>query len=526
MNPSPSEPSAPSPLAATAPPSTSAIKRFYTRSLVVLRRDLRLEDHQALAQACRSAAVVHLLFVFDRAILDELPDRADRRVEFIWESLRKLEQDERLGGSLITAHARAIDAVPAIAQALGVEAVFFNHDDEAYALARDQHLRDALKLKHIDCYSFKDHVIFERSEVLSQSAKAYSVFTPYKQAWLKRLAAQQCAVDEAKVDQSRLKAPDQSQQLSCLELAQKKDWGLWFGAPPDLDAIGFQTTNLHQLRLPIGALGAKGLLKDFSSRIDRYDRTRDFPAVKGPSYLSVHLRFGTISIREAARLACQHQSTGANTWLSELIWRDFYMQILYHFPHVQRQAFKPEYDLIAWEEGPKADADFKAWCDGQTGYPLIDAAMRQLFQSGYMHNRLRMVTASFLCKDLGLDWRRGEAWFAQQLLDFDLAANNGGWQWAASSGCDAQPYFRIFNPISQSLKFDAEGRFIRRYVPELAKLSERQIHAPWEMGGLDAQALGFHLARDYAPPIVDHSQARLKTLARYQVVKRTKQNEA
>jgi deoxyribodipyrimidine photo-lyase len=202
------------------------------------------------------------------------------------------------------------------------------------------------------------------------------------------------------------------------------------------------------------------------------------------------------------------------------------MQILYHFPHVQRQAFKPEYDLIAWEEGPKADADFKAWCDGQTGYPLIDAAMRQLFQSGYMHNRLRMVTASFLCKDLGLDWRRGEAWFAQQLLDFDLAANNGGWQWAASSGCDAQPYFRIFNPISQSLKFDAEGRFIRRYVPELAKLSERQIHAPWEMGGLDAQALGFHLARDYAPPIVDHSQARLKTLARYQVVKRTKQNEA
>jgi deoxyribodipyrimidine photo-lyase len=486
---------------------------------------LRLEDHQALAQACRSSAIVHLLFVFDRAILDELPDRADRRVEFIWESLKSLACDERLGGSLITAHARASDAVPAIALALGVEAVFFNHDDEAYALARDQLVRDALKLKQIDCYSFKDHVIFERGEVLSQAAKAYSVFTPYKQAWLKRLAVQQSAIDEAKVDQSRLKAPDQTQQTACLRLAQANDWGLWFGAPPGLDAISFQATNLLQLRVPVGAQGAKALLKDFSARIDRYDKARDFPAVKGPSYLSVHLRFGTISIREAARLACQHHSTGAQSWLSELIWRDFYMQILYHFPYVDCRAFKPEYDLIAWEQGTKADADFKAWCDGRTGYPLIDAAMRQLLQSGYMHNRLRMVTASFLCKDLGLDWRRGEAWFARQLLDFDLAANNGGWQWAASSGCDAQPYFRIFNPISQSLKFDAEGRFIRRYVPELEKLADRHIHAPWEMGGLDAQALGFDLVRDYALPIVDHSQARLKTLARYQVVKRSKQQE-
>ena len=198
------------------------------------------------------------------------------------------------------------------------------------------------------------------------------------------------------------------------------------------------------------------------------------------------------------------------------------MQILYHFPHVVRQSFKPEYDLIAWEDGSKASADFQAWCHGQTGYPLVDAAMRQLLQSGYMHNRLRMVTASFLCKDLGLDWRWGEAWFAQHLLDFDLAANNGGWQWAASSGCDAQPYFRIFNPVSQSEKFDREARFIRRYLPEIAQLSDKQIHAPWEMGALDAQAIGFKLGSDYPLPIVHHDQARKKTLERYQVVKRAK----
>ncbi|MFM7660233.1 MAG: cryptochrome/photolyase family protein [Betaproteobacteria bacterium] len=501
---------------------STAVSRTYQRSLVMLRRDLRIEDHEALAQACRVSQAVHLLFVFDRAILDELPDRADRRVEFIWESLKSLERLPSLSGSLVTAHAKASDAVPAIALALGVEAVFFNHDDEPYALTRDRQLVNELKVRQIDSYSFKDHVIFERSEVLTQAGKPYSVFTPYKQSWLKRLAAMQSAVAEAKVDHSRLKAPDELQQKACLELAQAKGWGLWFGTAPDLDAIGFEATNLSQLRVPISSSGAQMLLADFAARMDRYDKARDFPALKGPSYLSVHFRFGTISIRQAVRLANQHSNAGAQTWLSELIWRDFYMQILYHFPHVARQSFKPEYDLITWEKGPKATADFKAWCDGQTGYPLVDAAMRQLLQSGYMHNRLRMVTASFLCKDLGLDWRWGEAWFARHLLDFDLAANNGGWQWAASSGCDAQPYFRIFNPVSQSQKFDREARFIRRYVPELARLTDQQVHAPWEIGGLDTQAIGFKLGRNYPMPIVDHDQARKKTLERYQVVKRAK----
>jgi len=504
------------------------------QSLVVLRRDLRLEDHQALAQACRRSQSVYMLFVFDRDILDLLPEKLDRRVDFIWQSLRSLEQrlaelGERQSLSdsgpsspplLITAHAKASLAVPAIAIALGVEAVFFNHDDEPYALERDRHIAAALQALGIDCYDFKDHVVFERKEVLSQSAKAYSVFTPYKKTWLARLAADESVIESADADLTRLVSPGALQREKLARVAQTHGFGLWLGTPPTLDAIGFQSSDLNQLKVVIGTVGAQQLLDDFSQRIDRYDQARDFPSLKGPSYLSVHLRFGTISIRKAARLAYRQANAGAQTWLSELIWRDFYMQILYHFPQVAQRAFKPEYDLIRWEEGPQADADFVAWCSGQTGYPLVDAAMRQLLQSGYMHNRLRMVTASFLCKDLGIDWRRGEAWFAQHLLDFDLAANNGGWQWAASSGCDAQPYFRIFNPVSQSLKFDREGRFIRRYVPELGKLPDPQIHAPWDIGGLSAEALGLQLGRDYPMRIVDHDQARKKTLARYQVVKK------
>jgi len=223
-------------------------------------------------------------------------------------------------------------------------------------------------------------------------------------------------------------------------------------------------------------------------------------------------------VAAAAHAWAQQGDSGAATWLSELIWRDFYAQILAHHPHVCTQAFNPAYDRIAWEEGPAADALFKAWCGGRTGDPLVDAAMRQLNQTGYMHNRLRMVTASFLCKDLGLDWRRGEAYFAQHLNDFDLASNNGGWQWASSSGCDAQPYFRIFNPVSQSEKFDADGRFIKRYLPELAQLPAKALHAPWTLRPVDRAALDLGDA-DYPAPIVDHEAARQRTLARYAVVK-------
>ena len=249
-------------------------------------------------------------------------------------------------------------------------------------------------------------------------------------------------------------------------------------------------------------------------RIVRYGSLRDFPAVKGVSYLSVHLRFGTISIRQLVRKALEQK---ADTWLSELIWRDFYFMILDHFPRVVGHAFKPEYDAIQWANRPEA---FAAWCEGRTGYPLVDAAIRQLNHSGWMHNRLRMVVASFLTKDLGLDWRLGEQYFAEQLNDFDLSANNGGWQWASSSGCDAQPYFRIFNPITQSEKFDADGKFIRRYVPELAKVPDKYIHAPWKMGRIEQETLGVLIGRDYPAPIIDHATARDETLARYAVVKK------
>jgi deoxyribodipyrimidine photo-lyase len=264
------------------------------------------------------------------------------------------------------------------------------------------------------------------------------------------------------------------------------------------------------------------MLADYLHRIDDYARARDFPALKGPSYLSMHLRFGTVSIRQLAREAWQRTqagSGGAQVWLSELVWRDFYHQVLHHHPHVVGHSFKREYDAIRWEHGKHADAHFAAWCEGRTGYPLVDAAMHQINQTGYMHNRLRMVVASFLTKDLGLDWRRGEAYFALHLNDFDLAANNGGWQWAASSGCDAQPYFRIFNPVNQSEKFDAQGKFIRRYLPQLAKLPDKLIHAPWLAKPTDLAAAGIELGRDYPPPIVDHAAAREKTLARYAVVK-------
>ena len=270
------------------------------------------------------------------------------------------------------------------------------------------------------------------------------------------------------------------------------------------------------------------LLADFLSRIDEYDTARDYPAVKGPSYLSVHLRFGTISIRTLVRAAHdrieaagKRSSRGAEVWRSELIWRDFYQQVLHHVPHVVGASCKPEYDRVRYEHGKHADASFAAWCEGRTGYPLVDAAMAQINQTGYMHNRLRMVTASFLVKDLGIDWRRGEAYFAQALIDYDLASNNGGWQWAASTGCDAQPWFRIFNPLTQSRKFDPEGRFIRRYLPQLARLSDDLIHAPWLAGPIDLEAAGVVLGRDYPLPIVDHAEARAKTLERYAVVRKT-----
>ncbi len=488
-----------------SPPSVDA-------ALVWLRRDLRVDDHAALYHALRAARRVWCAFVFDREILDPLP-RADRRVEFIRDSLVGVDAELRAlaashgveGAGLIVRHGRADEQVLALSQALGVQAVYASHDDEPQALARDARVRGALAAAGIALHTSKDHVIFERGEVMTQGGSAFSVFTPYRNAWLKKL------------EPYFLKAYPVARHAGALAPRPPGEPGV-----PALAEIGFQPTNLHGLRLPSGPSGAKELLADFLERIDRYHEARDFPAVKGPSYLSTHLRFGTVSVRRLAREAHQRMtagSRGAEVWLSELVWRDFYHQVLHHHPHVVGHAFRPEYDRIRWAHGRQADEHFAAWCDGRTGYPLVDAAMHQINQTGYMHNRLRMVAASFLVKDLGIDWRRGEAYFAAKLNDFDLAANNGGWQWAASTGCDAQPYFRIFNPVAQSRKFDPEGRFIRRYLPALAALPDKLIHAPWLARPVDLAAAQLTIGRDYPAPVVDHAEARARTLERYAVVK-------
>ncbi len=487
----------------------------FSSGLVWLRRDVRLHDNAALYQALKHCQQVHVAFILDTTILDALP-RADRRVEFIRDSLAELDARlAELGAAngrpdcgLIVRHAAAEQEIPRLAQQLGALAVFASHDDEPAAQLRDGRVRGHLADHGIAFHTVKDHVVFERQEVMTLAGTAFSVFTPYKNAWLR------------KVNDFYLKAYPVERYAA--HLAERPE--ALRQSVPRLSDIDFEATNLKDLHIPVGESGAQTLLADFLQRIDDYEQRRNFPAVKGPSYLSVHLRFGTVSIRQLAREAharMQAGSEGAAVWLSELIWRDFYAQVLANFAHVGAgESFKRDYDAIHWDHGPHGHKLFDAWCQGRTGYPLVDAAMRQLNQTGYMHNRLRMVVASFLCKDLGVDWRWGEKYFATHLNDFDLSANNGGWQWASSSGCDAQPYFRIFNPTSQSEKFDAEAKFIRRYVPELASLASKAIHAPWLAGALELQAAGVDIGKTYPAPIVNHAQAREKTLERYAVVKK------
>ncbi|MDI1360469.1 deoxyribodipyrimidine photo-lyase [Methylotenera sp.] len=470
-------------------------KSTYEKSLVWFRRDLRDYDHAALYHALKSSKNVYCVFVFDTAILSQLNDKADRRVEFIWESVRELKTSlQKHGSDLIVLHGKAGDEIPKLANSLLVNAVFTNHDYEPSAIARDAHVAEQLSINNIAFHHYKDHVIFEKDEVLNLSGKPYGVFTPYKNMWLKTVNDFFFKAYPVDAYLSNLTKLNASQLIS-------------------LEDLGFKRTNLASMRLPTGMKGGLTLFNDFKERMSRYKDARDFPAIKGVSYLSVHLRFGTISIRHLAREAMQAANTGAQTWLSELIWRDFYVQILHHNPSVAAgKAYKAEFESLKF---PNDTALFQAWCDGKTGYPLVDAAMRQLNTTGFMHNRLRMVAASFLVKDLLIDWRWGERYFAEKLIDFDLSANNGGWQWAASTGCDAQPWFRIFNPITQSERFDAQGKFIRKYVPELAKCNDKEIHAPWLIPPLRLQELNLSIGKDYAVPVVDHATQRLQALALY-----------
>jgi len=467
----------------------------YKNTLVWFRRDLRDYDHAALYHALKNSEQVFCIFVFDTDILNLLSDKPDRRVEFIWESVNELKTALQMrGGDLIIRHGVSREVVLEEATRLNVEAVFSNRDYEPSANARDEDVASKLAQKNIAFHQFKDQVLFEKDEVLTQQAKPYGVFTPYKNAHLKKL------------NDFYLQAYPVDNYIKHLAACSAQPM-------PSLESMSFQRTNLAQMKLPTGMSGAMSLFEDFTSRIRLYQDTRNFPAVKGPSYLTVHLRFGTISIRHLARTAYHMGGAGAETWLNELIWRDFYFQILHHNPKVAAgNAYKAEFDAIPF---PNNKQLFKAWCDGMTGYPLIDAAMRQLNQTGYMHNRLRMVAASFLVKDLLIDWRWGERYFAEKLIDFDLSANNGGWQWAASTGCDAQPWFRIFNPITQSEKFDASGKFIRKYVPELGRCEEKEIHAPWLIPPLKLQAINIEIGKDYPPPVVDHSNQREQALALY-----------
>jgi deoxyribodipyrimidine photo-lyase len=472
----------------------------YQHSLVWFRRDLRDFDHAALYHALKDSANVYCAFVFDTDILDKLSNKQDRRVEFIWESVRELKSAlQKNGGDLIVRYGSARKLIPELALQLNIHAVFTNRDYEPSAVARDAAVAQTLATHNIRFHDFKDQVIFEKDEVLSLAGKPYSVFTPYKNAHLKQL------------NDFYLKPYTVDTYLQ--QLAQRAPEPLI-----TLEEMGFERTNLSSMRLPTGMSGGKQLFTDFEARMHHYKEARDFPAIKGVSYLSVHVRFGTVSIRHLARVARDRantgsQSIGSQTWLNELIWRDFYVQILHHNPQVASgRAYKPEFEHLAF---PNDERLFKAWCDGQTGYPLVDAAMRQLNQTGFMHNRLRMVAASFLVKDLLIDWRWGERYFAEKLIDFDFSANNGGWQWAASTGCDAQPWFRIFNPVTQSERFDAKGQFIRKYVPELVSCHNKEIHAPWLIPPLRQQSINVIIGKHYPAPVVNHAIQRDLALSLY-----------
>lgn len=422
-------------------------------SICWLRRDLRLTDHTALYHALNSGLPVLVLFIFDPFILDKLTDKKDRRVSFIYQALEGLKvQLNKQGSSIYVLHDSPQAAFERICGEFDVKAVFTNHDYEPYAIARDRGIGDYLTARQISFNSYKDQVIFEKAEIMKADGSPYTVFTPYSRIW--RLNY---------LKQEPLSFPS---EMLLNNLLQTSDLSF-----PTLHEIGFE----HSNPISTAPLADEEIIRN-------YHHTRNFPAINGTTHLGVHLRFGTVSVRHLVRLAANLNET----WLSELIWREFFMMILFHFPFVEKQSFKRKYEQIQWRNN---ETEFDLWCRGETGYPIVDAGMRELNQTGWMHNRVRMVVASFLTKHLLIDWRWGEAYFAEKLLDYELASNNGNWQWAAGSGCDAAPYFRIFNPSEQIKKFDPQLLYVKTWI------------------------------RDYKPgyltPIVDHEFARKRALQVY-----------
>ena len=419
------------------------------------RRDLRFNDNAGLYHALKSGKPVVGLFIFDEAILGKLNrNLPDRRVDFIYNAIQQLRHEfEKQGGTLEVIHATVDQAWKQLMQAYSVQAVYTNHDYEPYARRRDKEIGTFLTEKGITFYTCKDQVIFEKNEIVKDDGKPYTVFTPYKNKWRKT------------VNKFYLRSyPVEKYAKKLLQTTARFH--------VNHDSLGFPKSQESSSTF---------LLND--ELLKNYAELRDFPARNATSKLSIHLRFGTVSIRELFR----HAAPLSETWTNELIWREFYMQILWHFPHVATQAFKPEYDRIAWRNN---EEEFKKWCEGKTGYPLVDAGMRELNATGFMHNRVRMVVASFLTKHLLIDWRWGEAYFAAKLNDFELSSNNGGWQWAAGSGTDAAPYFRIFNPSEQLRKFDPQAVYVKKWVPEYG-------------------------TSNYPQPIVDHAFARDRCLTTY-----------
>jgi deoxyribodipyrimidine photo-lyase len=428
-------------------------------SIFWFRRDLRLEDNAGLYHALKSEKSVLPIFIFDKNILDNL-ERNDARVSFIYDTVTDLKKKiNQKGSDLKIFYGKPIDIWSQIIKEFRPSKIYYNHDYEGYATRRDNEIQKLWQENNIDFASFKDHVIFEKNEVVKDDGAPYTVFTPYKRKWLAKLG------DNISKSFYFQKYP--SEKYLEKSLAQSD-----YETMISLESMGFIKSNIE-----IPSLFVKQAI------ITHYDKNRNFPAIQGTSRLGIHFRFGTISIREKAAKAAQLN----DTYLSELIWRDFYSQILYHFPHVEHSSFRKEYDQIEWLNNL---SDYEAWCQGMTGYPIVDAGMRELMHTGHMHNRVRMITASFLTKHLLIDWRWGEVWFAKHLLDFDLASNNGGWQWAAGCGTDAAPYFRIFNPEAQTKKFDPYYKYIKKWVPEFGTFK-------------------------YPKPIVDHKLARDRCLITY-----------